>query len=148
MCDESTFDCHCVRLAKGKRKKKKRSSGGVGSGGWGYLLPKRLLSNPCRPPHLGNIFPPETKAYQALFFAIPHDVESKIHPCPCDDRPRRCKQLLWARNAATPVAAWQAESTGDGLPKEIGKESYLYEGCKERTDTCMNGHVFDYARSV
>ena len=40
--------------------------------------------------------------------------------------------------------AWQAESTGDGLPKEIGKESYIYEGCKERTDTCMNGHVFDY----
>ena len=40
--------------------------------------------------------------------------------------------------------AWQAMSTGDGLPKEIGKESYIYEGCKERTDTCMNGHVFDY----
>ena len=40
--------------------------------------------------------------------------------------------------------AWVAMSTGDGLPNEVGQESYLYEGCKERSDTCMNGHIFNY----
>jgi len=40
--------------------------------------------------------------------------------------------------------AWQAMSTGDGLPGETGLESYIYEDCKEKSDTCMAGHVFNY----
>jgi len=40
--------------------------------------------------------------------------------------------------------AWQAMSTGDGLPGKTGLESYIYEDCKDKSDTCMNGHVFNY----
>ena len=40
--------------------------------------------------------------------------------------------------------AWVAQSTGDGLPNMIGQESYLYEGCEKPSDTCMNGHVWNY----
>ena len=40
--------------------------------------------------------------------------------------------------------AWQANSVGDGLPGQTGLESYIYEDCKERSETCMHGHVFDY----
>ena len=44
--------------------------------------------------------------------------------------------------------AWQAMSAGDGLPNDtIGQESYLYEGCKERSETCMNGHVYNYKKT-
>lgn len=44
--------------------------------------------------------------------------------------------------------AWVAQSTGDGLPNAIGTESYLYEDCsKGRSDTCVNGHIFDYGAS-
>jgi hypothetical protein len=46
--------------------------------------------------------------------------------------------------------AWQALSSGDGLPNTVGLESYIYEECpgkhggSEFTETCMAGHVFDY----
>jgi hypothetical protein len=48
--------------------------------------------------------------------------------------------------------AWIAQSSGDGLPGEAGKESYLYMAPNPRTDCplghtsddCMNAHVFDY----
>ena len=40
--------------------------------------------------------------------------------------------------------AWTAMSAGDGLKGQTGKESYLYEDCKEPSDTCMNGHVWNY----
>lgn len=40
--------------------------------------------------------------------------------------------------------AWQAESTGDGEPGKTGLESYIYEDCKETSDTCMKGHVYNY----
>ena len=40
--------------------------------------------------------------------------------------------------------AWQAKSSGDGLPGQTGLESYIYEGCKKLTETCMNGHIFNY----
>merc|ERR1712211_113958 len=46
--------------------------------------------------------------------------------------------------------AWQALSSGDGLPNEVGLESYIYEDCPGKhggshfTETCMSGHVFDY----
>jgi hypothetical protein len=43
--------------------------------------------------------------------------------------------------------AWVAQSTGDGLPNSIGTESYLFEDCKERSDNCVNGHIFDYGAS-
>ena len=33
--------------------------------------------------------------------------------------------------------AWTAMSAGDGLKGQTGKESYLYEDCKEPSDTCM-----------
>jgi hypothetical protein len=40
--------------------------------------------------------------------------------------------------------AWQALSSGDGLPDTVGLESYIFEeGCK-KSETCMRGHVFDY----
>lgn len=35
-------------------------------------------------------------------------------------------------------------STGDGLQGETGQESYIFEDCKEQSDTCMNGHVWNY----
>lgn len=41
-------------------------------------------------------------------------------------------------------------SSGDGLPNEVGFESYIYEDCPGKhggslfTETCMSGHVFDY----
>ena len=40
--------------------------------------------------------------------------------------------------------AWVALSTGDGEPGATGKESYLYEDCKESSDTCVKAHVWDY----
>jgi len=46
--------------------------------------------------------------------------------------------------------AWQALSSGDGLPGQVGLESYIYEDCPGKhggslfTETCMSGHVFDY----
>merc|ERR1712070_410223 len=46
--------------------------------------------------------------------------------------------------------AWQALSSGDGLPNQVGPESYIYEDCPGKhggslfTETCMSGHVFDY----
>jgi hypothetical protein len=41
--------------------------------------------------------------------------------------------------------AWQALSSGDGLPNTVGLESYIFEeGCGPTSDTCMRGHVFDY----
>eukprot|EP00466_Bigelowiella_natans_P008800 jgi/Bigna1/77483/fgenesh1_pg.48_\ len=40
--------------------------------------------------------------------------------------------------------AWQAESTGDGLPGAVGKESYIYEECKKTSETCLQAHIFDY----
>jgi len=46
--------------------------------------------------------------------------------------------------------AWQALSSGDGLPDTVGFESYLYENCPGKhggakyNETCMSGHVFDY----
>lgn len=44
--------------------------------------------------------------------------------------------------------AWIAESTGDGEPDAIGKESYLYEDCpKGESDDCLQGHIFDYGTS-
>merc|ERR1711934_258658 len=43
--------------------------------------------------------------------------------------------------------AWVAQSSGDGEPGQIGKESYLYEGCKKPSDDCMNAHIFDYGAS-
>jgi len=55
--------------------------------------------------------------------------------------------FVTAHDAAGPPhlsQAWVANSIGDGLPGQAGKESYIYEGCKKTSDTCMNGHVFDY----
>jgi len=46
--------------------------------------------------------------------------------------------------------AWQALSSGDGLPGTVGLESYIYEDCPGKhggslfTEDCMAGHVFDY----
>lgn len=40
--------------------------------------------------------------------------------------------------------AWVAQSSGDGLPGQTGKESYLYCLDKEASDTCIKAHVFDY----
>merc|ERR1711998_259652 len=46
--------------------------------------------------------------------------------------------------------AWQALSSGDGLPDTVGLESYIYEDCPGKhggshfTEDCMSGHVFDY----
>jgi hypothetical protein len=46
--------------------------------------------------------------------------------------------------------AWQALSSGDGLPDTVGFESYIYEDCPGKhggslfTEDCMSGHVFDY----
>jgi hypothetical protein len=46
--------------------------------------------------------------------------------------------------------AWQALSSGDGLPDTVGLESYIYEDCPGKhggqlfSETCMSGHVFDY----
>merc|ERR1719327_322458 len=42
--------------------------------------------------------------------------------------------------------AWQALSSGDGLPNTVGLESYIFEeGCEGgQSDDCMRGHVFDY----
>ena len=63
-----------------------------------------------------------------------------------------CTLALGGLPAADAVAdaphlaqAWQAESTGDGLKGATGLESYLYEDCAGgKSDTCMQGHVFDY----
>ena len=44
--------------------------------------------------------------------------------------------------------AWQAESTGDGEPNKTGLESYIYEDCKETSDTCMHGHIFNYGANT
>ena len=44
--------------------------------------------------------------------------------------------------------AWTAMSSGDGLPGKTGKESYIYEDCKVPTDTCMQGHVFNYGQDA
>ena len=51
-----------------------------------------------------------------------------------------------AQSATPPhlAQAWQAESTGDGEPGKTGLESYIYEDCKETSDTCMKGHIFNY----
>lgn len=44
--------------------------------------------------------------------------------------------------------AWQANSVGDGLPNQVGLESYIYEDCNKRyNETCMRAHVFDYGAS-
>merc|ERR1719453_1673237 len=43
--------------------------------------------------------------------------------------------------------AWVAQSSGDGEPGKIGKESYLYEDCKHKggeSDDCKQAHIFDY----
>jgi hypothetical protein len=40
--------------------------------------------------------------------------------------------------------AWQALSSGDGLPDTVGLESYIFEEGCEKSDTCMRAHVFDY----
>lgn len=46
--------------------------------------------------------------------------------------------------------AWQALSSGDGLPNQVGFESYIYDTCPGKhggqlyTEDCMSGHVFDY----
>merc|ERR1712100_291093 len=43
--------------------------------------------------------------------------------------------------------AWTALSTGDGLPGQVGKESYLFEDCKHKggeSDNCKQAHIFDY----
>merc|ERR1712216_1005876 len=43
--------------------------------------------------------------------------------------------------------AWVAQSSGDGEPGKIGKESYLYEDCKSKggpSDNCKQAHIFDY----
>merc|ERR1711871_1215994 len=41
--------------------------------------------------------------------------------------------------------AWIAQSSGDGLPNTIGKESYIYDDCPHGTSAdCMKGHIFDY----
>jgi hypothetical protein len=40
--------------------------------------------------------------------------------------------------------AWQALSTGDGLPNTVGLESYIFEEDCKKSETCMKGHVFDY----
>ena len=55
--------------------------------------------------------------------------------------------LLLSATATTPphlAKAWTAMSTGDGLPGKTGKESYIYEDCKKKTATCMNGHKWEY----
>ena len=44
--------------------------------------------------------------------------------------------------------AWQAESTGDGKKGATGLESYIYEDCKETSDTCMKGHIFNYGAAT
>merc|ERR1712167_310050 len=41
--------------------------------------------------------------------------------------------------------AWQAMSTGDGLPGQTGLESYLYEDYK--TEGALRGHIWDYGES-
>jgi hypothetical protein len=43
--------------------------------------------------------------------------------------------------------AWVAQSTGDGLPGEVGKESYLMEDCRPESDDCIEAHIFDYGAS-
>lgn len=48
--------------------------------------------------------------------------------------------------------AWIAESKGDGLKGQIGKESYIYDSCGKHgkgpyTPDCMRGHIFDYGPS-
>merc|ERR1719387_2849271 len=40
--------------------------------------------------------------------------------------------------------AWQALSQGDGLPGEVGLESYLY---LEKDEGDFQGHVWDYGES-
>merc|ERR1719409_1417066 len=42
------------------------------------------------------------------------------------------------------ASAWTAMSTGDGLPGKTGKESYIYEGCKTPSPTCLHAHIWDY----
>eukprot|EP00940_MAST-03C_sp_MAST-3C-sp2_P003191 g3191.t1 len=52
-----------------------------------------------------------------------------------------------AANAQSPphlAQAWVAQSTGDGEPGAIGKESYLFCDGKEQSDDCIRAHVFDY----
>jgi len=45
--------------------------------------------------------------------------------------------------------AWQALSSGDGLPNEVGLESYIYEDCNNKySETCMKGHVFNYGEDT
>merc|ERR1712159_201404 len=41
------------------------------------------------------------------------------------------------------ASAWQAESTGDGLPGQTGLESYLYQPGSEK-DGSMRAHKWDY----
>ena len=48
--------------------------------------------------------------------------------------------------------AWIAQSKGDGLPGQIGKESYIYDSCGKHgkgpyTPDCMRGHIWDYGSS-
>lgn len=44
--------------------------------------------------------------------------------------------------------AWTAMSSGDGLPGKTGKEAYLFEDCKDPTDTCVQGHIFNYGEDT
>jgi hypothetical protein len=46
--------------------------------------------------------------------------------------------------------AWIAESSGDGLPGETGKEYYLWEDCPHgrTSEDCIQAHIFDYGDNV
>jgi len=46
--------------------------------------------------------------------------------------------------------AWIAQSKGDGLPGQIGKESYLYEDCPhgKTSADCLHAHIFDYGAAT
>lgn len=43
--------------------------------------------------------------------------------------------------------AWTAQSSGDGLPGQIGKESYLFCDEKHLDEDCIRAHIWDYGAS-
>merc|ERR1712216_1043011 len=83
---------------------------------------------------------PNPKAMQNLSLALAFAALATVLAAPVNDNqtPPHLSQ------------AWIAQSKGDGLPGQIGKESYLYEDCPhgKTSADCLHAHIFDYGAAT
>jgi hypothetical protein len=96
-------------------------------------IPVEVSTSSLIPPSLANVDVHIEAVDQNGESAICLDVHTAAQQMTQDDHPHLAQ-------------AWQALSSGDGLPNTVGLESYIYEDCPKNhfTEECMSGHVFDY----